>query len=293
VYKFNRNYILQVGTMASGDELIQIEPPFTLEFDVTRTYASSQNNFSFRIYNLAVQTRNKLRKDVLGFQAVDGEFRPITLSCGYDKNLSEIAKGNVTRCWSVREGKNWITTIEGFDAGFAFANGTTSVAYQKKTPIKTIIADLMASLKPYGVTVGSIGNYEGEISRGNSYSGNTLDILRLLTGGGISIDNGTAHALKDNECIDDGIIVINSDSGLLGTPQREQTIVNISILFEPKIKINQLVRIDSATDTTFNDVYRVTGVHHRGTISEAICGDAITELTLTTGKFDPIGPYTP
>lgn len=294
--KFGRNYLLQVGTQGVGvtnQDIIAIRPPFTMEFDVTRRYGSSQNSFDIRIYNLSPKNRNKIRKDVISFQLGSEDFRPISLAAGYGDNLSEIVKGNIVRAWSARESTNFITSIEGFDAGFAFANGITSTQYQKGTPNKTIIADLMQSLAPYGVATGSIGNFPGSLSRANSFYGNTVDILRELTGGGFSIDNGTAHALQDNECLDDGILLINSTAGLLGTPRRETTIVYVNILFEPKVKLNQLVQLDSVTDNTFNDTYRVVSIHHKGVISEVVSGEATTELGLSIGKFDPIRRFQP
>lgn len=294
--KFGRNYLLQVGTQSVGiqnQDIIAIRPPFTMEFDVNRRYGSSSNSFDIRVYNLSPKNRNKIRKDTISFQLGSEDFRPISLAAGYGDKLSEIVKGNIIKAWSMREGTNFITSIEGFDAGFAFANGITSTQYQAGTPTKTIIADLMKSLAPYGVATGAIGDFPGELSRANSFYGNTTDILRELTGGGFCIDNGTAHALQDDECLDDGILLISSEAGLLGTPRREATNVYVNIIFEPKVKLNQLVQIQSVTDKTFNDTYRVMSIHHKGVISEVVSGEATTELGLTIGKFDPIRRFQP
>lgn len=279
--KNQRNYVLKVE--GRGGEKIVIEPPFTLEFDSKRTYYSDANYFSLRIYNLSKQTRNLIRKDVYA-----DYFRSVSLRAGYGSQMPEIVKGNITRAWTVREGTDFITTIEGFDAGFAFVNSAASQQYRAGTPQKSIIENLIQSMKQYNVQLGSVGNYEGSISRGNSYVGSTIDILDEITGGGFFIDNGVAHVLKDDECLDDQALVINAKSGLLGTPTLEETIVSLSILFEPNPKIGQLVSLESITAERFNGIYKIASIHHRGTISEAVSGNATTALELVSGKFTPV-----
>lgn len=279
--KLDRNYILQaVGR--DGKEII-IQPPFTLEFDSNRTYRSGANTFSIRIYNLSKDTRNRLRKDVyLDY------FRAVSLKAGYGKNLTEVIRGNIDHAWTVREGNNFILNIEGYDGGVASSNAAAYQTYVANTPQKSIITDLVSSLKSYGVTLGAIGNYEGDISRGNSYVGSTIYLLDQLTGGGFFIDNGVAHCLRDDEVLDDNILVINQDTGLLGTPLLEETIVNIETLFEPMVKIAQMVSLESVTDDRFNGIYKVTSIHHKVTISPIVSGHATTSLGLVSGAFTPV-----
>lgn len=285
--KLGRNYSLLVEA-GNHIDAVTVQPPMTIEFDINRTYFSSANHFSIRVYNLSEKNRNKIRKDVITFQLAVEDFRQISLRAGYGSNMPEILKGNVVQCWTVREGNNFITQIDGFDSGFAFVNGVTSTQYPQGTTNKAIISDMMTSLKDHGVSVGSIGDFPGTIGRGNSYNGNTTDILRELTGGAFYIDNGTAHALKDNECTDDKIIIINNESGLLGTPILEEVIVHVNILFEPNIKLNQRVLLESSTGSRFNGIYKVTGIHHKATMSDAVAGEAVTELSLVNGTFNPV-----
>lgn len=273
--KFGRNYLLSVENI-EGDTLF-VEPPFTLEFDITRNLLSSANVASIRIFNLSAKNRNLLRKDVSDY----GRLRAIELRAGYGTNLPVIFSGNVTQAWSVREGVNFITQIESFDGGFAFANGVTNEQFSTGTPVSSVIATLLNNLP--GVTAGVIGSYPGTLSRGNSYNGSTTDLLATLTGGGFFIDNGKAHCLGDSECLEAEIAIINSASGLLGTPVREQTILHFPIIFEPRLAVGQIVELDSITDTNFNGFWKVISVKHRGMISESVCGDAVTDVGLFYG----------
>lgn len=275
--KFNPSYSLSVETI-QGTTLL-IEPPFTLQLDVTRNVLSSANVSVFKILNLSATNRNKIRKNRWDY----GDIRKISVRAGYGDNLPVIFSGDVSRCFSVRDGNNMVTQIECFDAGFAFANATVSQQFPAGTDQRTVIQTILQSLPD--VSVGSVGNYSGQISRGNSYSGAATDILREISGGGFFIDNGKAHVLKDDEVLPGAIQVINSASGLLGTPVVEETYINFEMLFEPRLVIGQAVKIESITAENFNGTYKVVSLRHSGIISEAVGGDLITSVGLFAPGF--------
>jgi hypothetical protein len=272
--KFGRRYTLRVGTQNGGTLTITL--PFTIEFDITRNTLTSANVCQIRIYNLSLKNRNQLR-----FNASDyGQFRRVELFAGYNDNPPKIFDGNVSQAWSVREGVNFITQIECYDGGFAFVNGASNTQFPAGVAQRDVILGLMTDLP--NVTPGVVGCYPGTLSRGNTYSGNTTQILGELTGGGFFVDNGKANALGTNEYIAavNGTTLINSQSGLLGTPVLEQTIVRFDMIFEPGLNAGHRITLDSITEANFNGSYKVTGVKHRGMISEAVCGSLIT-----TGEF--------
>lgn len=277
--KFGRSYILKVQTQ--NGETLTIQPPFTVEFDITRNTLTSANVASIRIYNLSPKNRSQIRKDVTNY----GDLRQVQLAAGYGTNLPIIFVGNITQAWSVREGNNFITQIESFDGGYAFANGQTNTTYPAGTQQQTIVENMASSLP--GVTVGAIGEFSGSITRGNAYTGNTTNLLNALTGGGMFIDNGKVNCLGNSECLEGEIQIINSDTGLLGTPVREQTILNFDMLFEPRLIVGQKIQLDSLEGSlkgaNFNGFYKIISLKHRGMISAAICGDAITSVGMFYG----------
>lgn len=283
--KFGRNYVLNIQASESGSPVdrstITVTPPFTLEFDITRNMSGGSNVASFRVLNLNAKRRAQIRENV-----TDWHDRVIQLTAGYGNNLSLVFDGTITQAWSVREGVNFVTQIESFDGGFAFANATSNLPFPANAEQVDIISTLMGDLKGYGISIGAIGSFPGKLTRGNSYSGQTCDLLRQLTGGRFYIDNGKAYALADSECIPGPVTLISKDSGLLNTPYREQTIVTIDMLFEPKLIVGQQVTLDSITaDKDINGEYKVISLKHRGTISDAVCGNAITTVQL----FQPLG----
>lgn len=273
--KFQRNYILEIETFGGGS--IVIRPPLTLEFDIVRDVHSSANTCTVRIINLSSTTRQKIRYDFFDF----GNVRKIELKAGYGDTIPTIFTGNMSRAWSFRQGTEYITQIECYDGGTAFSNATFNDQFPEGTNFNSILDSIVGTLP--GVSMGAIGDFSGTISKGASYSGNSVDIIRELTGGAFFIDNGFAYCLKDSECIEGEIQLITSASGLLGTPILEHTFLSFDMLFEPRILVCQKIELKSITESNFNGFYRVNSVKHKGIISDAIAGQAITTLGMWYG----------
>lgn len=282
--KLGRNYILSI-TGSNFLNPLEIGLPFTIEFDITRNTLTSANVCQIRLYNLSANNRNLLRKNVTS--GWGSPFIYLNLKAGYGDSLAVIFNGNVSQGWSVREGTNFITQLECYDGGFAYIAGTIPINLSnipKGTPYKVLITNLIDSLP--SVTLGVVGDYPGSTTKQLTLTGNTVDVLNQLTGGGFFIDNGIGYALGNNEY--NAKIpspVITSSTGLLETPVLESNIVRFTMLFEPYLNIGSSVMLNSSTfnletPPSFNGVYKITSVKHKGMISQTVCGEAVT-----TGEF--------
>lgn len=274
--KLGRNYSLDIAVQLG--EGLTIALPFTIEFDITRTTLSSANVAQIRVYNLSLNNRKKIYKNPMDFD----QFKHITLKAGYGKNIPIVFDGDIREASSVREGVNFITQIDCFDAGFAFVNGVADIAFPEGFAFKDVIRTIASTSLP-NVSVGAIGSFPGALVRGNTYNGNAADQLRQITGGGFFVDNGKFYAMGDSEAIQGEIEVITSDSGLLGTPRRYETYLTFDMLFEPRLTVGQKILLDSSTGSNFNGEYKVVSLHHKGMISDAVCGPAITTVGLFYG----------
>lgn len=285
--KFGRNYQLSVETGKSGiaqtRETITVTLPFSIEIDITRNTLAGANVCHLRIYNLSSFTREQLAFN--SFNTSD--YRQLRLDAGYGTKLATVFFGNVTQCWSVREGVNFITEIECYDGGFALVNGEVNwdgATFPVGTPMTTVIATLMKALP--NVTIGAIGDFSDTLVRQTTYSGNPAQILSDITGGAFFIDAGKAYALKPNEYISGNTraLLINDSTGLLNTPVREQSIIRFEMLFEPGANIGTLVELDSLTNPATNGKYKLTAIKHRGIISPAVAGKMITIMEMNSSK---------
>lgn len=278
--KFGRNYSLSIE-LIDGDTL-SVGLPFTTEFDIERSINSSQNTAVLRIYNLSKIHRNQIR-----FNANNtGTPRSVILKAGYGDVLSLMHYGQIQEAHSYREGVNFITEITSNDAGHAYATADfsqTIPASNVNPVLKTSVLSTLIANLPL-VSQGAIGNYYGKYYRPYSFSGSTIDHLRQESGNGFFIDNGKANILRDNEyIISNTIPLINAASGLLGTPQLQLNILTFDMLLEPSLILGQLIQLQSQTFSDFegnnlNGVYKINSMKHRGMISSAVCGDAITSL---------------
>ncbi len=284
--KFGRNYQLYIDAGeipltsidSAGDvDKILIQPPFTLEFDVIRNILSSANTSSIRVINLGESTRKKIYKD----QYAADTYKGIELKAGYGQTMPTIFKGNVSQAWSERQGTDYYTICESYDGGFALVNSVTSATFKSGTPKNVMLSEMQKNLK--GVKPGVIGDFQGNLSRGNTFFGNSADLINEISEGAFFVDLEKSHMLGDSECLRGSVPVITSESGLLGSPRRQGTLVVVEMIFEPRLVIGQSVELRSKTEKNFNGEYKVMSLHHRGTISDAVARDATTTVGLWFG----------
>jgi hypothetical protein len=280
--KFGRNYLLSVETKSGLT--ITIEPPFTIDIDVQRDTLSSVNITNIRVYNLSEKNRNQIRKDAWNFD----DIRNVVLKVGYGNQISTVAVGNIKQAWSAREGVDFITTIETYDGGWAFTNAQSDFQVQAGTPKRSVVLKLAENMNNFGVTTGAIGAITGEVERGNTYSGPTVELMKELVGDSFFIDNGKVNVLSSSESISSSVLTVNSASGLLGTPIRENTYLRFDMIFEPKIQVGTLINLESSTGKNFNGIHKVYSLKHKGMISDSVGGKLITTVGLLDGNFNPI-----
>lgn len=291
--KFGRSYRLLITSSRGNVTIDYAKAPFTVEFDIKRSNQQSTNVGSVRIYNLADKTRNIIRKDENTYDGTFATRLGVQFDAGYGKTLSTIFKGSANRAWSVRESVNWITQIEAFDGGDALINAKTSQTFASGTPTSKIIDAAVGDMSQYGVEKGVISSYEDSLGRGNALSGNSAQIINEYAPNAFFIDNEKAYVLKDNDCIQGSISTINSSTGLLGTPVRSKNKITFDILFEPRIKMAQIIKLESNAERTataplsFNGNWKVISIHHHGVISYSNGGTAITSLELWQGPGGP------
>ena len=277
--KWTRNYILSIQTDTG---YIDITMPFTMTFSIKRNTLAEANTGRFTILNLSEDTRRRIYKDKYRTNVYKG----IELRAGYGQKketLPLIFKGNIKQAYSKRNGVNYETEIDAYDAGFAFMNGNTSRSFPKGTTDKQILQTLMEDL-PH-ISVGKIGNFTESLLKGNTMQGTTVDLLKNISKSNFFIDNEKAYCLKENECIRGNISQIQSASGLLGSPLREETVLTFSMMFEPRLQVGQYVQLLSSTEKLFNGDYKVIGIQHSGTISDAQSGSCTTKVSLYYGAL--------
>lgn len=311
--KFKRNYRLLLNTInqtldtfkhydvpagfSIQNKSIQINPPFTIDLDVTRTKEAMVNTALITVYNLNEQTRTLIRKD--GF---DFEYRPIELWAGYSDGVPSpeellagpnantqsqqifprIFRGNITRAYSYRQGPNFITKFECLDGGVNYAGKSFEASYDAGTPYSEIIEDMINAM-PF-CRIGAIDDFPGVLVKGETFSGSAEDELgKLLTqfGGYFFKDGERVSALLPGNFVSYGEErVLSNANGIIGVPIKAANYVEVEMLFEPNVTVGQRIKLVTSKAKYYNGSYFVCGISHKGTISPTVCGTLTTKLTL-------------
>jgi hypothetical protein len=289
--KFGRSYRLVIYPIDGGEPII-ITMPFTIRFSITREYNSQMNPMSIEILNLSPENRQRLFQDWfdLGYYPdqngaslgrVDKDGNPryafnIILEIGYG-TLYRVYYGRMVQASSAREGTNIVTRIECMN-GMPDAAGT--MVFQTLDSGQTL-ADVFKFLIGQfpNLKLGAIGNYPTVFYRPITLNGNVWDLLKQYSANQVYVDNGRVYVLSPNEAINTQHI-INDESGILSTPRRQQSTLQVQMLLEPGINVMELVKLETTVQPEYNGEYNVLGITHRGTISAAVCEEATTTLTL-------------
>lgn len=265
---------------------ITFPPDLTVEFQISRNFLGSSQEAMFRVSNLAPATRQLVVKDAYALT----EFRAIQFRAGKwdDDSLALCFNGFVRYAGTQRRSgaTDVVTEIAAYDGGMAIANGFTSQSVAAGVGVKQVITDLARTLPRISGTP-IVGDFPGVNYRGKALFGNTWNLLLQESGNLATIDNNQVKVLQTTE----GIVadaaaklpVISSESGLLGTPRRSQTQLEVDILFEPRLTVGQLIELRSPVNPLYNGTYKVAGFTHRGVISPAQGGQATSTVTLFFG----------
>lgn len=274
--KFGRNYriIIEANT---DNELIIIEPPFTIAFNVKRSTLGTLNTMQLSIYNLKPSTRDQIFQDRFN----PGNYKRIILQAGYDQ-LSTIFIGNIFQANSERNGSDIITSIDARDGGFD-TGGTLSNLTIDTGSVQDVVRALANDFE--NVTAGTIaGDTETQFRKPVVLNGNTFSLIKKYTKNKAFIDLEQVNYLSDDEVVEGVLPVINSETGMLGTPKRDNAYLTIKTLFEPRIVMGQLLEVQSSTAPVYDGQYKVIGVTHSGVISDSIGGNCESTFELLIGS---------
>lgn len=275
--KFGRSYRLKVEdidpvTKEVLDEVL-ITNPITIQFTCSRHTSNALNELRADLYNLSENVRTFLFQEIY----TDRNKR-VTFEGGYDE-LSTLFIGTLWSGFSQRNGSDIITTLWVKSETFVLNQSTVYTSLPANSTVKDVLGFLLGQFGQ-DIPLGALGEYPEKLSRPVILNGNTWDLSRKYSDNTVYIDNGRVYALRPNEAVQGDIEVINNTSGLLATPRREVNFLQIQTLFEPRIVMNQLLRVESDVQDVYTGQYKVLGIQHTGIISEAVGGDLRTIIDL-------------
>lgn len=258
---------------------ITIGYPRTATFTVTRGLILGLPQLTLKIYNMSPDDRENIFKDYFDY----ANYFPISFKAGYENepNIPEIFRGSILYAYNYRMGVDWVTEIQAMDGIMPMRNGQVSLNFVPPWDAKQVLTGIINTMP--NASVGAIGTLVMDNTRGRIIFGNSWSEAVKFTydWGSLFFDKEQVHFLNDTEYIDDGLdpLTINSASGLLNTPRRQDALITFDVLFTPEIEAGRAINLQSQTPE-FNGFYIVRGIKHRATISAVMAGEAVSTITL-------------
>lgn len=298
--KFYKTYSIRfdIGDIDYGrekpinvEETIYVTYPLTAEFAIGRSISAGTNSAMVKIYGLGETKRRLLYKDPNDIT----KYILMTVYAGYNDNLYAIYRGTVQECYSVRNGgaTEYQTIINSTDCMLDMFLGKTSRSYDKGATTEDKIRGIAGDLMTLELAKISQNINFTKSKRSQNLTGKTLSVLRdiSLDDKGkqtMSVDDGKIYFLNENDIVDDlGILEIDCDRGLLGSPRRRNNYITAELLFEPQAMLNQMAILNSKTVPWLNQAYKIMAVSHNGLIS----GTKDSALTTTIDLFFGVGEW--
>ena len=227
---------LVIGDNGNGVDVSNLRITFT----VKKTSVQTPNEAEIKVYNLASDTAAQIQR----------EFSRVILQAGYKDNFAVIFDGTVKQVKSGRENGTdtylHIMASDG-DASYNFAVvNTTLAAGSSPSDHINAAAEPMAE---HGTTVGHVGDVGGQkLARGKVMYGNSRDYLRQTaqsSDSDWSIQDGKLQVVPIRGLLPTQAVLLNSKSGLVGTPEQTNDGIKVRALLNPMLKIGGRIIVNN------------------------------------------------
>jgi hypothetical protein len=204
-----------------------------INFYVKKEDSSAPNTARIKIYGVAQDTVARIKK----------EFTEIILQAGYEENYGIIFRGNIKEVRTGREnGVETFVEISAGDGDAGYAYGTINKTLSAGARQNDIVNAAMIGEPGY------IPDLGGEkLPRGKVMYGMKRDVLRASassTDTTWSIQDGKMQFLPLTGLLPGQALVLNSKTGLIGTPEQTTEGVKGKCLLNPMLKIGSRLVID-------------------------------------------------
>ncbi len=210
-----------------------------ITFKIKKSDAQTPNTAEIRVYNLAEETANRIRK----------EFQNITLQTDYESNYGLIFNGNTKQIRFGRENGTDtfidIAAADGDDAyNFAVVNATLAAGAKQSDQISAAAG----SMAGRGVATGHIDpTGDAKLPRGKVMYGMARNYLRQsaeASNTSWSIQDGKVQFVSLTGVLPNQAVLLTSKTGLVGQPEQTNDGIKARCLLNPMLRIGGKVQIN-------------------------------------------------
>lgn len=213
-----------------------------IRFEVRNTTAQVLKRAQIRIWNLREDTARQIQN----------EFTRVELSAGYGDDVGLIFQGQIAYIQAGKENAtDTYVDIFAQDGDAAYNHSVSNRTLAKGWTPDQLYDALLQDLQPYGITAGHKPTFTSTAaSRGMACYGMTRDYLRDLAsqqGCEWNIEDGRLNFLPLTSYMPGQAIVLNSATGMIGTPKMTIQGLVVKSLLNSAIKSGGQVKIDNAS----------------------------------------------
>lgn len=236
--QYKRKVSLLVST-SSGDGLDLSN--LRIVFDIKLTDSQTPNFAKIRVYNLSQDLVSRVQK----------EFTYVTLQAGYESNFGTIFYGNIKQViYGSENNVDTFIDIAAGDGDDAYNNSIVNTTLNGNVKQSDIVDAALLPMLDRGIERGFVDDTDSTVlPRRKVMYGMSRDHLQAAaynTDTTWSIQNGKYQSVKLTGYVPNTAIVLNSKTGLVGTPNQTNDGIIVKCLLNPNIKVASQVQINQA-----------------------------------------------
>ncbi len=225
-------------------------------FNVEKTLKPDPNQCTLRVWNLSADQRAQIEE--LKPKTGDTRGIPVIIEAGYEETgAGQIFLGDLRTVSSVREGPDWVTTLESGDGEQATQNSRINVTLGPQTRPDVALRAIIAKL---GIDQ---GNAPIALAKLLATGATTINPKRMVLSGSAadhmtnfcrsaglewSIQDGAIQILDLNRTLTTFAPLLKSDSGLIDSPSVDpKGLLTCTMLIQPNVRPGGLLVLDSRT----------------------------------------------
>jgi len=234
--QYIREYNLKIY---NADGIIRTISGLRINFAITKSRISNPNSALISLYNADAKT----------LATLSTRLTFIELSAGYRGNVKLIYQGEIRNVFQRVTDVDIIADIYSGDGQKDWENSSYNKSFREGFKIKNIVSDVINTFK--GLKKGNLsGLPDGALgTRGHTYSGKSAEVLDNLAN-----ENNFVWSIQDGEVITEPInsaanvntaVIITPSTGMISSPTITENGAEVTVLLNPAIKPNSLIKIES------------------------------------------------
>lgn len=237
--QYMRKIELIIGDKSTGLLITELKINFTVE----KTISKEPNKATIKIYNLPRQQ----------LKTMEQKYKEVVLNAGYSGNVGNIFTGQITFWKTYKEDNDLVTELTCEDGARAFYHGKTNISVSKDTSDTEIIKRASKDFDNAQFSHVSPVNSTNRI-RGRVISQPTRDLFSQMAdkhGADWSFQDGKIVFINNGDTLNNQIVSLNYDSGLLNQPEQTKEGINVKCLLNPALKIAGKLQLKDTAITPY------------------------------------------